>query len=562
MTQGSEQMFDASSGHTVINDTDISSDDVFHALSEQHPEIASLVRWGSEQKRRQGGIFQRDRFMTPDGIYAQFRVAQDAAENDDIVSNVLESTEALAFNKVEMSCEDEQEEDVWNQIIEEIEIDSRLREMWRETFTVSQFYGAVVWGTKTFKVRSKTKSGNRSKKVFENLEVPIGLTILDPLRVVPVGQTLFGQDKLAYWADKDEAAHIDEVLAGTNTSDQVVYQIIKGKYTPTRTEAQLVKEITGKATATTSLYELNLDNVFRHTATKPDYMRFANVRMKSVFELLDIKHNLRQMDRAYLLGATNFIILVKKGSDKLPAQAGEIQDIATQIRGSSIVPIIIGDHRIEIEIITPNIDVTLKAERYDLLDSRIHARLYQMFMPPTSGGAGDDSLKLGRVVSRGLESRRLMIVNSLNEAIFKKTFKKNDQFTDMPSLDFHPQRIALDFDQNVATYLQELRDRGDISRDTILSELDIQQEKEARLRKREKERFDKTFTPTNVPFDGAKPGLPGAGGAGGGAPLSPKAAGRAGGGNTRGGGTNRQSGQSQPGRGTVARPKNAPKPSK
>lgn len=567
MSQGSEQSFDPVEGHQIYNDTDVSNDDVFQALQQQHPEIASLVRWGTEQKRsRSGGLFSRDRYMTPANVFDQFKVAVDAAENDDVVTNVLESTEALAFNKVEMSCEDEQEEDIWNQIIEDIEMDARLREMWRETFTVSQFYAAVVWGNKTFKPRSKTKAGNKSKKVFSNIRVPIAITILDPLRVIPVGQTLFGQNKLAYIAEKDEATHIEEVLAGTNTADQVITQVIKGKYTPSRTEAQYIREITG-VHRVENLYELNLDNVFRHTATKPDYMRFANVRMKSVFELLDLKHNLRQMDRAYLLGATNFIILVKKGSEKQPAVTGEIEDVATQIRGSSVVPVIIGDHRLEIEIITPDIDLTLKAERYDTLDSRIHARLYQMFISPSGGGSGDDSLKLGRVVARGMESRRLMILNTLMKSIFKKTFEANDEFSDMPTMDFHPQRIALDFDNNIAVFLQDLRDRGDISRDTILSELDIDQAKEARLRKREKEKYDKVFEATNVPFSGSAPGAPGAGGPPGqmGGPMggrgrmgNPKAAGRAGGGSTGGGGNNPQSGRSGPGRGTTAKP--APKP--
>ena len=573
--QGSEQWFEPQSGTMIINETSVSNEDVFHALRTQHPEVASLVRWGTEMhpQGRHGGIFERDRYVTPSTIYQQFKVAQDACENDDIVSGVLEQTEALAFNRISMACDDEQEEDVWNQIMDNIEIDKRLREMWRETFMVSQFYCAVVWEQKTFKVSKKTPAGNKSKKVFTDLKVPTHLTILDPLRIVPVGQTLFGQEELAYIARPDQAPHFDDVLAGKNTSDQVVQQIIKSKYDldseAGRVERQYIMEVTG-ARNLEHLYLLNEKNVFRHTATKPDYMRFANVRMKSVFELLDLKHQLRQMDRAYLLGATNFIILVKKGTDDLPAKPQEVAELATQIRGTSRMPVIVGDHRIDIEIITPNMDTSLKPERYNTLDARITARLYQMFMTGnfSVGASGDDSIKLARVAARGMESRRLMILRDLEKFILRPTFEQNEQFTDMPDMNFHPKRIALDFDHNVAVFMQELRDRGDISRDTILNELDLDQGQEARLRRREAANYDKVFTPTNVPFSGkidikeGPDGDPrsGTGKPGGAAPVNPKVAGRAGGGNKNGGGMNRQSTVSQPGRGTVPKAGTKTKP--
>lgn len=576
MPSGSEHWFDVETGSVVLNDTGVSNDEIFSAMRQQHPEVAQLIRWGTDAKPRgrAGGIFERDRYVTPVQLYQQFQVALDAAENDDVVSGVLESTEALAFNKVAMACDDEQEEDIWNQIIENIEIDKRLREMWRETFTVSQFYAAVIWGDKSFKVRKRTPAGNRSKKQFANLRVPTHITILDPMRVVPVGQTMFGQEQLAYIARPDEAPHFDDVLAGVNTADQVVTQIISGRYDlngdKKRVEKQYLMEVTG-ARNLDHVFLLNPEQVFRHTATKPDYMRFANVRMKSVFELLDLKHQLRQMDRAYLLGATNFIILVKKGTDDYPAKQHEIQDMATQINTSSRFPVIVGDHRIEIEIITPNMDTVLKPERYNTLDARITARLYQMFMTGNyaAGAAGDDSIKLARVVARGMESRRLMILRTLEKYVFKPIFEKNEDFTDMPELNFHPKRIALDFDHNVAVFMQELRDRGDISRDTILNELDLDQGQEARLRRREADQYDEVFMPTNVPFSGnisvkedatgdPRPGrganAPTA------APVNPKVAGRQGGGNKNGGGLNRQSGVSQPGRGTVPTVRNKPKP--
>jgi hypothetical protein len=197
-------------------------------------------------------------------------------------------------------------------------------------------------------------------------------------------------------------------------------------------------------------------------------------------------------------------------------------------------------------------DNTLKPERYNTLDARITARLYQIFMSGNyaAGTAGDDSIKLARVVARGMESRRLMIADSLCRNIWEKVMDRNKELTAEPELVFHPRRIALDFDPNYATYILDLRDRGDLSRDFVLTEIDVDQENEARKREREAKEFDKLFVPTNVPFSGdpAGPGkqkMPTDG-----KPMNdPKAAGRNGGGKTGGGGMNRKSGMSQPGRG-------------
>lgn len=528
MPSGSEILYDPDFGVEIINDTSVPDGEVFKALREQHPELSALARWGSSVSNpgRGGSVFDRDRYVTPNKIFEQFKVALDAAESDDVVSNFVETTEALAFNKVHMDADDPQEEDIWNQIIENMNFDARLREAWRETVVVSQFYAAVYWGRKSFKVRGKTKNGRAARKQFKNLVVPLGITILDPLKVVPVGNFMFGNERLVYIATQNESENIDDVLAGKNTTDLTMRSMFEGKYEATRAEKKYLQDLTGANVD--NLYMLREDSVFRHTATKPDYQRFAACRMKSVFEILDMKQQLRQMDRSYLIGGTNFILLVKKGTDKLPARQSEVTNLANQVKASARVPVIIGDHRIEIEIITPKMDLTLKPERYNVLDARITSRLYQVFMTGNyaAGTKGDDSLKLSRVIARGMESRRHMIRNSFMKNVFDKCYEKNDAFTSEPKMTFNPKRIALDFDATIATFMQDLRDRGDISRDTILSEMDINQEDEARKREREKEAgYDKLFKPTNT---------------------TPGAEGRRMGGNNFGGGSNRNSFEGRP----------------
>lgn len=843
---GSEVIADRD-GVQIINQTTIDDRQVMNAFNEQHPELAALVDWSNNIQRRAGGIFERDRYLTPRSIFSQFSTALDAAETDDIVSGVLETTESLAFSNMSIECEDPDEEDVWNQIIEDIDLYARTREMWRELFIISQFYAATFWVNKDYKVRGKTSSGNKKRKSFSKIKVPGAVSILDPLKVVPVGNFLFGQEQLAYIADRSEAKSFNTFLAGPNSSDLVVSQLLAGAYKPDQEEKKYLQQVTDRNMD--YLFLLNPKSVWRHTATRPSYQRFATVRMKSVFEILDIKQQLRQADRSHLIGNalrcdqkvmtptgwktmgslsegdsvfgvdglpvrvtgvypqgvaevyevefqdgskvvcddrhlwtvmgrrgnlrtlplsdivreglmdkngtsatyrhripmtqpvqfqakefnihpylmgymlgdgsfsqsslkvasaeeenlwmgylpsgfsvvnhekregfcpqylirgpawrnnelidiakekglwgksgaskfipseylygsvaqridllrglmdsdgsnvgsgcaefsnisldlingvkflveslggaakiserptmsenhqqayrlhislngdinpfalkrkadawvarkyqynraiksvtkldttantvcikvdredglfltesfvvthnTNFIVLVKKGNDMFPAKPAEVQSLANQVKMAARVPVIVGDHRIEVEIVTPKMDFTLIPEKYNTLDARLTARLFQILMTGNyaAGASGDDSIKLARVVARGMEARRQMIGASFFKNVIMPTMRANpDVFTTLPQLHFHPKRIALDFDPNVLAYYQELRDRGDLSRETILSEMDIDQEQEYRRRTREKEKYDETFKP---PMALLLPGAPG-----------------------------------------------------
>lgn len=488
----------------VINDTDISTGTVYDALRGPHPEVAELVKWsitthGDNGRGRLGSIFQRDRYVTPERLFDQFRVAYDAAQSDDVVSGVLDSTESLAFNRMSFAADDEDEEDVWNQIAFDCDFESRLREMWRELFICSQFYAVTWWGTKSYKVRGKSTQGVKRKKAFTNLVVPLGLTVLDPTKVVPIGNLMFNQEQLAYIADRTEVDMLDAAVMNDPEADPVSRQIIVGKYAPPDMERRNLAKMGINADW---LYIMNPRNVWRHTLTRSQYERFANVRMKSVFQFLDLKQQLQQMDRAHLIGGTNFIVLIRKGTDHLPAKPEEVMQLRGQVSSLARVPIIVGDHRLSVEIVTPKLDVTLNPDKYGTIDSRITSRLYQMLI--VHGGSGqprsDDSVKLAKLIARGLESRRYMLRRALERQIVGPAVLANEQLGSYPTLRFHPTRIELDFDPATQTFIQDARDRGDLSRDSYLNELDFDQEDEAIKRQREARDFDAIFTPTNTPW--------------------------------------------------------------
>lgn len=547
-------MADPFEGVEVWNDSDVPSSEVIAALRSDQRLMAQLAQWSGEARgqspnrhpaRRQGGLLERDRYVTPDGVYEQMRLACDAVESDDVVGGVAESTESLALDKVSFYANDNNEQDVYNQLARDLDLDSRLREMWHDLFVYSQFYCAIWWGNKTYKVRGKTEKGNERRKSYE-LQIPEAITMLDPLKIVPVGLLMFNREQLAYIASREEDELFDDPKV--RLSDPIISRLLLGRYTPTDEEK---KWLHSEGVAADRLWRMNPKNVFRHTLTRPQYRRLAAIRMKSVFELLDMKHQLRSMDRAHLIGGTNFIVLVKKGSDEHPGKPEEIVNLQQNVKTLARLPVIVGDHRLAVEIVTPKLDTTLSADRYGTLDARITARLFGMFVLGRQGGSvgtsADDSTKLVKMIARGMESRRHGIRRTLEANVFGPILSRNEGALTTPmKLRFHPKNIALGFDAALANFFLELRQSNELSRETLHSQFDIDQDDEAAMLERERDEYDEIFQ-TQVPFSSPNPrNDPGDGTDEPVTPAQKRSAGRKGGGTRNGGGAAPGSGQGQP----------------
>lgn len=228
--------------------------------------------------------------------------------------------------------------------------------------------------------------------------------------------------------------------------------------------------------------------------------------MKSIFPLLDLKHQLREMDRAWLLGGINFIVLVTRGSDTIPTTRQEVEGTAAQVRGQSKSPIIVTDHRINIEIITPDVEHVIDPKKWAVLDERIMARLWGTFQMSSELSERENSSSLGKVISQGLQSRRHMLKRTMEKEIIQRTLDLEGELDEEVKIEFSPRRMQIEQDAALATVLQELRDRGDISRETLLSEFNYDQGLEAVRREIEDERYKNIFKPVNVPFDSPNKG--------------------------------------------------------
>lgn len=492
--------------------------DAFHQLGAGIQR--ALASWAEDVRstqRRNRGLFQRDKYVTPGAVLEQMALAYDSAD-DDIVAGVLESSESISFQKVSAESEDKDQEDVWNQIFRDLNLDSWLRSAHRELMLVSQFYGVRWWGQKRYKIRGEGEGGRSRRKEY-NLSVPVAMGFLDPLRVVPVNLDLFGNSDLAWIASDDELNMID---SDPDKQDRLVRRLFLGRYTPTRSEEQKLQK---ENIPVDRLALLNPEFVFRHTLTKGPFERWSHVRMKSLFPLLDLKHQLREMDRAWLLGGINFVVLVTRGTDEKPTSTGEVAKTAEMMRSQSKSPIIVTDHRITIEIISPEIEHVLDRDKWSVLDERLLMKMWGTFMMASDQGSRETSVTLGKVIARGLASRRHMLKRSLEKELIRMVqehpLNSEQQFDEKTRIEFHPRHIELEFDLALVQMLQELRDRGDISRESILSEFGFDQDLEAQRREHEDQEYGDTFEPVNVPFDSPNRTTPGGSGRQGGQPPAP-----------------------------------------
>lgn len=474
-----------------------------------------------------GSLFFRNRYTMTENVYDQFLQCSDAVEYDEILGSVCDATEGLAFTEVSFEMIDQDEEDIWQQIGRDLRLHSRMREMWRELYKVSQVYVAIDWQQKVYKVRTKKvplgdldtdppqpqpgaedlhPSGvpnpgpkKRARRKQYALTVPGALTIIDPTKVLPVGQMMFNQERFVYLATEKENDAFTAVFEGLR-DDPNVLKMFDGPYQPTPAELRYLTEAHRGPTNRVYMWLFKRDVLFRHTLSRAQYERFAAIRLKSALPILDMKAHLRASDRAALIGATNFIIVLKRGSDKFPARPGEVDQLREQARVVSRMPILVGDHRLSVEIVTPNTDSTLDYQRYNLLDERLIMRALHTFrFGGRAAGSSDEAASLDDQIARGIESQRNDLADTLEDKLVRLTVEKNEGvLTDTPEIAFHPKRVVVSYDSKIMQLVMQVRNGGDISRETLLEEFGFDQEVEYVRRKREKG-IDDVFQ-SSVPF--------------------------------------------------------------
>jgi len=474
------------------------------------PEMARLARevgnWVEKARAgvvRRGGMFDRTMYNPPDSPYEQMRVARHAVTEDDVVGGVADATEALAFlGGLKWESEEADEADIFNQLSADLNLDAKIREMWRELFTTDQFVCAKLWGWKTYTVRGRTDKGNKRKRTVR-IWAPTRLAVLDSAHVVPIGHGPLREDRLAWLSTAVELDTWARAYSG-EVIDPLMTTFFTGAHVPNDDEKHQLVEWGVHADR---LLAMNPAWVFRHCHNRPDYKKFPDLRLRNVFGLLDLKRQLMASDRAMLVGAANYILLIRKGTDVAPAQQEEIANLKENYNFLAKLPVIISDHRLEIDIIAPKLDFVLKKEAYDVLDARILARTLASFATPGGRAEGES---FNDILAAALQSRRHMIKRTLELELSRAIVehpKNEGVFKTKPSLVFTPRTVHVGVNQAHLQALLALRTQREMSRDTILEHLGLDQATEAQRMELEEAIYDDIFK-TQIPFaaTGAQPG--------------------------------------------------------
>lgn len=489
----------------IINQTaslstgEIANDPQVRKLATQ---ISGWVEHARSYPGSSEGMMNRSFYVAPKTPYDDMRAARRAVREDDVVAGLADATEAIAFDGgLKWEAENPDDADLFNQLSADLNLDAKIREMWREIFTVDQFVCAKLWDTKTYTVRGKTDRGN-ARKSRRQVFVPSRLVMLKPESVAPIGWGPLREDRLAWQSTSNEIGFYQSLINGSSeVSDPLMTQFFTGQYKPGVDEQV---ELAQWGVNIDQLLAMRADWVFRHTSTRPDWQKHPDVRMRAAFAQLDLKRQLVASDRAMLVGAANYILLIRKGSKEQPGTTEEVSNLKQGYQFLAKLPVIISDHRLDIEIVAPKLDFVLKKEAYEVLDQAIINRLLATFTRPSRSGSssGGSSDIFADVLVAVIGSKRHMIKRALEQEVARAIVdhpRNEGIFDSRPSLVFTPRNVSLGTNQQVLSAMLTLRTQREMSRDTILEYLGLDESTEAARMEFEDKVYDKIFK-TQIPF--------------------------------------------------------------
>lgn len=494
----------------IDNRTPLPDADIQEAVRDMFVENASLAgveRSTFQTYAAEGSMLARRRYQTPANVIDEIRLARSLAERDDDVAAVLGETVAIAFGDgYEHQGDDEATVELFTEMAKAkyMNLSHALQEMYRELLISSQVNTAILFTRETINYTLQGSDRRLSKSVAVPL---IGVLHAENIRVI--GNDMFGTGQLAYYPEQDRLRRWLEkyfnprtepaVKAQMGREDRVSANMFTGKVPQGLIEAE--SSNWGERWSADNLYFLNPKMVHRSTFPKGQW-KYPRPLLTRDFSLLEAKRLLNIMDYALLQGGSNFIVVAKKGSDKRPAQKEEIENLQNVVRTASKTGVIVGDHRLEFEVITPKMEALLNPEKRRLLGRKIVQGMLRIpetaqEQPARSSTANPELESKARVIT----SDRKMLKAHTEDYIYDEIVNRNPNVfkKEAPCIAFP--KIVLQGTQFFTDYMLKLRDRGDIPRKWAVEYAGFDFDAAVEQRKLEKESgADDILTPAEVPF--------------------------------------------------------------
>jgi hypothetical protein len=480
-------------GVEVVNATGL-PDSIFGDMALQAQR--ALDTWRSPRDRNPLSMFTRGSFSQPKTIVNAVLAARNA-QKDDVVSTALELVEGVSLETISWESADADLAATWNASAAEADLDWFVRAALRELNTIGRVTVATWWGTTTTRPAGTGPSGSRAKRRVSKV-MPQRLVILPAEKVVRLS-SFWGVDRLLWLATEDEAAALD--AGGDPTMDR----LIAGRYTPANTTE--LEKITEQDGDPENVFLLDSTSVWQYRL--PELDDEITTPMTRVLPWLEIKARLLDADRASLIGAANFVLVFKIGTDLAPAQQAEIDAYKEGMTKIAKMPFIVGDHRLEVEILTPDTAAVLNSDKHATVNHRIAAAVLGLPDEAMLPGRGQlDPEVAARLMVARLKSRRRMLQRALerNLARVGAVLNGDTALENVPSLAFTPRDVPIVGVTAALAAVLQARQRRDLSRQSYLETLGYDQDVEAQRFKHEQESgLDDTFQ-THEPFDSPNAG--------------------------------------------------------
>lgn len=497
----------------IDNRTDLPDGVIEEAVKDmfvEHASMAGIERSTFQTYANEGSMLARRKYQTPANVIDEIKLARSLAERDDDVAAVIGEMVSIAFGD---GCEQQGEDEATVAIFEQMArkkymgLDDAFMEMYRELLISSQVNTALLFTREQIDYTLQGTSRRLKKSVASPL---IGVLHAENIRVI--GNDTFRTGRLAYVPDNEALRTWLRTFYSPQTSpaakakmgreDRVSANLFTGPVPESALKSEPTFEVRfGGA----DMYYLNERMVHRSTFPKGEW-KYPRPLLTRDFSLLEAKRLLNIMDYALLQGGSNFIVVAKKGTDERPASKEEVENLQQVVRVASKTGVIVGDHRLSFEVITPAMDALLNPDKRRLVGRKIVQGMLRIPEAAqeervASSGTNPELESKARVIT----TDRSIIKRHVEDFVYPEIVGRNSIFNVAPHIAFP--KIVLQGTQFFTDYMLKLRDRGDIPRKWAVEFAGFDFNAAIEQRKREVEGgVDDILVPAEVPFSSNESG--------------------------------------------------------
>lgn len=511
-------------GSTAVldNRTGLPDSAVSQAVLDAWTEVAGL-QFGAPPSNfqlyaaNQGSMLARTPFRTPGSVIDEIKLARAVADTDDDIAAVMGGMIALATRGgFKHLHEDEKTLGFFNEFAKgkNMGLLRVFKELYREYLISGQVISLSLF------MRQRLQwypTGSKDAQSAQLSSPRVGIIPAEDVRVT--SNDIFGDGQLAYLPpDRALKEWLEEFFNPRTTAAK--------KAQMARDNPVLAAVFTGQVqvpwndqdmfSAGQVLYTLNPRMVHRTTMPK-GASAYPRPLLTRNFALLEAKRLLNIMDYALLQGGTNYIVVAKKGTDQQPASQPEVDNLVDQVRTASRSGVLVGDHRLSIEIITPDLTELLNPNKRKLLGRKLAMALLripeQVTGDPGQAGAAQEQEQTAAVIMGDRED----LIAHIEDNVYEEAANRNRSTFAFGSPNLWAPQLILGSNKDFWASVVQARDRGDIPRRWAVETLGFDYDAGVAERKREIERGDdEVLTPGSVPFSEGPGGPGGQGGDNGG----------------------------------------------